>query len=74
MKTWLSGLITKNRRQLEMDLNVLEPRERWSVIEKLLQYSVPKMQSVEAKIDLSQLTDEQLDIVINELTDNLRDE
>jgi hypothetical protein len=42
--------------------------------EKLLGYAVPKMQSVEAKIDLHNLSDEQLDLIINELNKNLDNE
>ncbi|MDR2806525.1 MAG: hypothetical protein LBB85_13020 [Dysgonamonadaceae bacterium] len=71
VKMWIAGLIGKNQRQLEKDLKVLEPKDRWIVIEKLLQYTVPKMQSVEAKIDLNRLTDEQLNMIINELIKDL---
>jgi uncharacterized protein (UPF0305 family) len=71
MKTWLSGLIEKNRRQMERDLKQLEPKERLIILEKLMQYTVPKMQSVTSQIDYSRLSDEQLDTVINELTKDL---
>jgi len=73
-RTWIGTIIDNNRQQLEDDLKKLEPRERWTVIERLLQYTVPKMQSVEAKIDLNQISDEQLDVIINELTNSLSDE
>jgi uncharacterized protein (UPF0305 family) len=74
VKGWIAGLIDRNRRQLEKDLKALEPRERWQVIEKLMAYTVPKMQSVEARIDLERLSDEQLNVIINELTKNLDNE
>jgi uncharacterized protein (UPF0305 family) len=74
MKGWIAGLINKNRRQLEKDLKALEPRERWQVIEKLMAYTVPKMQSVEARIDLERLSEEDLNVIINELTNNLENE
>lgn len=74
MKTWLAGLIDKNRRQIEKDLKKLEPKDRLVILERLMQYTVPKMQAVTAQIDLNNLTNEQLDVVISELTKNLNDE
>lgn len=71
LKTWVQQLIDGNRKQLEKDLKALDPAERWRVVEKLMSYVVPKMQSVEAKIDYTRLTDEQLDLLIDELSNNL---
>lgn len=67
LKDWMKELIDSNREKLEQDLMKLEPAQRWKLIEKLLGYVVPKMQSVEAKIDLNKLSDEQLDSIVNEL-------
>jgi len=71
LRGWVTLLIDNNREQLEKDLKALEPRERWTVIERLMSYTIPKMQSVEAKIDYSQLSDEQLDRIINQITSGL---
>jgi hypothetical protein len=73
-KMWISGLLDKNRRQFEKDLKQLEPYQRVAIFEKLLAYSVPKMQAVQAKIDISRLSDEQLDAVIDEITKNVENE
>ncbi|KAA6323365.1 hypothetical protein EZS27_027189 [termite gut metagenome] len=73
-REWIKQLIDKNREQIERDLEALDPKDRILAIEKLMQYTVPKMQSVEAKIDFNKLSDEQLNYVINELTNNLNDE
>ena len=70
-KAWLTKLLDRNRRQFEKDLKRLEPHQRVAIFEKLLAYSVPKIQAVEAKIDIERLTDTQLDILINELTKDL---
>ena len=70
-REWIQAIVDKSRPQLEKDLEVLESKERWQVIERLLQYITPKMQSVEAKVDLNNLTDAQLDTLISELTRNL---
>ena len=73
VKTWLAELIDKNRKQIEKDLKALEPKDRILIFEKLLSYVVPKMQSVEAKINLENLSDEQLNQVINELTKEIKE-
>ena len=72
VKTWLAGLIDNNRQQVEDDLKALEPKERLMILERLMQYTVPKQQAVSAQIDLNNLTDEQLNIIINDLTNNLK--
>lgn len=74
MKTWITGLIDNNRKQFEDDLKHLEPKDRLLILEKLMQYTVPKMQAVTAQIDLNYITDEQMDMLINEITNNLNDE
>lgn len=67
-KEWLTALIDKNRRQIERDLKQLEPKERLHILEKLMQYVIPKQQAVSATIDFESLSDEQLDYIIDELT------
>jgi hypothetical protein len=67
LRTWINELLDNNRGQIEKDINQLESQQRVMIFEKLLSYAVPKMQSVEAKIDLERLTDEQLDTIIVEL-------
>jgi hypothetical protein len=74
MRNWVKMLIEKNMPRLEKDLKALEPKERWAVVEKLMQYTVPKMQSVETTMDFSKMSDEQLNVVINELINNFSDE
>ena len=71
LREWVRMLIDGNRKQLEKDLLALEPKARWQVVEKLMQYTIPKMQSVEAKIDFDKLSDGQISTVINEITKNL---
>ena len=71
VREWLTKLIDDNREQMQKDLASLEPKERLQMLEKFMQYTVPKMQSVEAKIDLDRLTSDQLDQLIKELTRGL---
>ena len=71
VREWLTRLIDDNREQIRKDLAALEPKERLQVLEKFMQYTVPKMQSVEARVDIDRLSDSQIDQVINELSEKL---
>jgi len=67
LRTWVGELLDSNREQITKDIGRLEPQQRVAIFEKLLGYALPKMQSVEAKIDLTRLTDGQLDTIVTEL-------
>lgn len=71
VREWLTRLIDDNREQIRKDLAALEPKERLQVLEKFMQYTVPKMQSVETRVDIDRLSDSQIDQVINELSEKL---
>lgn len=68
LKEWLTSLIDKNRDQIEKDLQDLEPKERLQMIEKLMQYVIPKQAAQQVKLDFDSLTDEQLQQLVNEIT------
>lgn len=70
-RSWISRLIEENKTQIEEDLKALEPKERLQVLERFMQYTIPKMQSVQAKINLNDLTDEQLNTIIDEITQDI---
>ena len=74
VKDWISQLIDDNRSQIEKDIKKLSPKDRIQVFEKLMQYVVPKQQSVRADIDLSKLSETQLDLIVDELTKYINDE
>jgi len=46
LKTWIQLLIDNNRKMFERDLKKLEPDKRLAMLEKLMQYIVPKQQSI----------------------------
>lgn len=57
-KQWLASLIDKNRLQMERDLKQLQPKERLVILEKLMQYVIPKSPiSIEQKqqVDMGEL-------------------
>ena len=44
------------------------------MLEKLMQYVVPKQQAVSAKVDFGKMSEEQLNRVINELTKEVKND
>ncbi len=74
LKEWLISLLDNNRKQVEQDLQALEPKERLHYLFKLIEYAMPKQAAVQAKIDFDSLSDEQLDTVINKLTGGIDDD
>lgn len=72
LRRWIAKLVKSNRRQMEQDLAALEPKDRVAMLEKLMQYVIPKRQNINA--DLGDLTDEQLSNialqVLNDINDN----
>lgn len=73
VKGWIAQVINKNRRQIERDIKALEPKDRVMILEKLMQYVVPKQQAVSANVDFNKLSDEQLNSLVEELTKGVDD-
>lgn len=73
LRQWIKKLLDDNRELLLSDFAKLDSAERWRVTERLIQYVTPKMQAVQAEVDLSRLTEEQVDEIINELYNSLKD-
>lgn len=67
-REWLTRLIDNNRERIEQDINLLEPKDRLLILERLMQYSIPKLQAVQTRVELNTLTDEQIDNMITEIT------
>ena len=68
LKEWLTLLIDKNRKQIEKDLKSLSPKDRLQVVEKLMQYVIPKQAAQQVKLDFDNMTDEQLQRLVEEMT------
>ncbi len=45
----INDFLNENWEQVEMDFKILEPEKRILLFEKLLQYSLPRMQATELK-------------------------
>ena len=73
-KDWILSIIDNNRDQLEKDLKSLEPKERWQIAERLLQYIVPRQQAIQATVELDALTDEGIQRITTELLNSINDD
>lgn len=73
-RSWLADILANNRRKLERTLAELEGKDFLVMYEKLLQYTLPKISTVEASVDLQKLTDSQLDGIVERISSNLDEE
>ena len=74
LREWLTQLINQQRKQIVSDLEALEPKERLQMLERLMQYVVPKQQAMRTDFDFESLTDEQLNVFVEHLTKGAADE
>ena len=54
LKDFVSGLIDDNREQMQKDLKALNPKDRLLVLEKFLQYTLPKQQAITADVSVEE--------------------
>ncbi|CEN33606.1 hypothetical protein [Capnocytophaga cynodegmi] len=71
MRKWLKSFLDQNQEQIEKDFKALEPKERIQAFERLLQYTLPKMQTLGANIELEALSEDNLNTIIENLTENI---
>jgi hypothetical protein len=50
LKDFVANLVDDNRQQIIDDLKALRPKERLAVLERMMQYVLPKQQSVSADV------------------------
>lgn len=50
LKDFVANLVDDNRQQIVDDLKTLRPRERLAVLERFMQYVLPRQQSVSADV------------------------
>jgi len=63
----IHDFLLENWQFIQDDFKKLDPKDRLLFYEKLLQYGLPKLQSTELISSIEQLSDHQLDFIINEL-------
>lgn len=68
LKDRVNLLIENNFDKLQLDLDNIDPKDRLSIMLKLMEYVLPKQK--ETKIDFSNLSDAEIDELINRITKN----
>lgn len=71
LKDRVNLLIENNFDKLQLDLDTIDPKDRLSIMLKLMEYVLPKQK--ETKIDFSNLSDTEIDELINRITKNDED-
>ncbi len=61
LREHVQNLLESQYEQILTDLEALEPKDRVNAWIRLLDFAMPKLQRTENVIDLSKLTDEQID-------------
>lgn len=71
MRSWLAELIDENRTQIVKDLAALEPKDRLTILERFMQYTLPKIQSIEqdvTMVDFNSLSEAQINTIVARIT------
>ena len=71
LRECITDFLDNNFQRLEKDFDLLTPRDRIKFYCDLLQYGLPKLQTVQLETDFDRLTDTELDNIINELKSNI---
>ena len=67
LRQTISDFLESNFEKITQDFEELKPAERIRYYCDLLQYGLPRLQSVQIESDFERLTDSQLDQIIDEL-------
>jgi len=55
LKNWIADFVEANRERIESDFELLEPKERIQMFEKLLSYVIPRQQTFNIEQEYKQL-------------------
>jgi hypothetical protein len=67
LREFITEFLEHNKERIKMDFELLEPKDRIVLFEKLLKYSLPTLQATSINTNLDKLTDTELDTIIQEL-------
>lgn len=68
LREWVKTFLEGKTADLERDWKKLKPEQKYQFFEKLLAYSLPKPQTIDMNLDLNNFSEEQLDLIIGEIT------
>lgn len=71
LRVQVGNFLTSNWAKVQEKFDSLEPREQLIFLERLLKYSIPQMSTISAKIDYENLTDTDLDTILDRLTEKI---
>lgn len=67
----IQAFLDANWPQVQKEFNALEAKDKLQFIDKMLAYSLPKLQATSLTMDFERLTDDQLDVIIENLKSTL---
>ena len=67
LREFITDFLEENTERIKKDFELLEPKDRIVLFEKLLKYSLPTLQATTLSTNLDKLSDTELDIIIEEL-------
>ena len=67
----ITSFLENNFERIESDFELLPPKDRVKFYCDLLQYGLPKLQTVQLEADFENLSDMELDRIINELKNSV---
>lgn len=73
IREWIISLIGSNAQSMAEDFKRLPSKEKWRVFVQLMPYATPKQTeaTVKADVNFSQLSDEQIDSIIGQISENI---
>ena len=54
LREFVSELINDNRKTIKADLGKIDPQQRLVIIERLMAFVIPKMQSIDASVQIAE--------------------
>jgi hypothetical protein len=70
LRQLVSDLLEQQFEKVQHDFNELRPSQRVRMFAELLPFAIPKMREVDTTIKLEQLSDQDLDKIINKIYGN----
>lgn len=68
IREFLTQFLDDRKEQLAKDFDALPPAQRLYMFEKLLRFTLPTLQSATLTTDFAKLTNQELDLILNNLT------
>jgi hypothetical protein len=67
LREMVGNILSENYNQVVQDILKLESKERVDAWIKLLEYGLPKLQRVEGRLDISSLTNAEVDAMVDKI-------